>query len=74
MNAGEVDFFSTLRGLDFNGAALADGQFKLRDLITFRKVRVEVMFSRKNVFEVDFAAKCQTELDRKGNGLLVQNR
>ena len=60
--------------LDCQFAADNDGMFKLADLISLRKVRVEIVFAVKTRPVGDFSVNGQAEADRLFDGLTVEHR
>lgn len=57
-----------------NDSRLCDGHFVLRDLVSFRQVGVEVLFSIEPRVQVQLTAKCQSERRRSSQGIAVGPR
>ena len=75
MGAGHADHLAAaVFEFDGQGAVLHNWQFILTDLIALGQVRIKVILARKDRTLCDFGADGQTQLDRHGDRLFVQDR
>jgi hypothetical protein len=74
MNPGDTDALDLTFDLDIKMATDADGQFKLRNLITFWKIWIKIVLARKNTIRGNLTTSCETGPNRKIDNLAIENR